>query len=173
MIDCITSLWCWSVKASKHEILKLKKFEKILRNEPVIYALILGNKNEDIITLMIFCEIINYIDVFFKKNAEKFPEHRGGDHVIELNGQDSSFESLYNLSSLELKTLWEYLNDALAKGWIRHSTSPAGAPVLFVPKRNSGLHLCVNYWVLNKITIKNCHALLLISETLDWLVGAR
>ena len=54
MIDCVTSLWCWDVEAPKHEILKPKKFEKILRNEPVVYVLILGNKNENVTALIIF-----------------------------------------------------------------------------------------------------------------------
>ena len=71
----------------------------------MVYALILGNKNEDITTSMISYEIINYTDMFFKKNARKLPEHRKDDHAIELNGQDFPFEPLYNLSSLELKTL--------------------------------------------------------------------
>ena len=115
MIDCTTLSWCWGVKAPKHKILKPKKFEKILRNEPVVYALILSNKNEDIMALMIPHEVINYTDVFFKENAEKLSEHKGDDHVIKLNGQNSSFGPLYNLSSLELKTLQEYLNNALAK----------------------------------------------------------
>ena len=105
IIDCITSLWCWNVEAPKHEILKPKKFKKILRNKSVVYALILSNKNEDIITSMILYEIADYTDVFFKKNAEKLSEHKGDDHAIKLNEQDSSFKPLYNLSSLELKTL--------------------------------------------------------------------
>ena len=173
VINCITSLWCWGVKAPKHEILKPKKFRKILRNEPIIYALILSNKNENITALMIFHKIIDYTDVFFKENAEKLPEHEEGDHVIELNEQDSLFGPLYNLLSSELKTFQEYLDNALMKGWIRHFISPAGASVLFIPKRDSSFHLCVNYWVLNKITIKNHHALLLISEILDWLIEVR
>ena len=105
MIDCTTSSWCWGVKAPKHKILKLKKFEKILRNKPVVYALILSNKNEDITAPMIPCEVANYTDVFSKENAGKLPEHGEGDHVIELNEQDPPFGPLYNLSSLELKTL--------------------------------------------------------------------
>ena len=64
---------------------------------------------------MILCKITDYIDVFFKKNAKKLPEHEEDDHVIELNKQNSSFESLYNLSSLKLKTLQKYFNDALTK----------------------------------------------------------
>ena len=133
----------------------------------------MGNKNEDIIILIIFCEIVNYTDVFFKKNAGKLSEYKEGDHVIKLNEQDSSFESLYNLSSSELKTLQEYFNDTLTKEWIRHSISSAGVSVLFIFKRNSDFHFCVNYWVLNKITIKNCHTLSLISETLNQLVKVR
>ena len=105
MIDCATSLWCWNVEAFKHEIFKFKKFEKILRNEPVIYALILNNKNEDITALIIFYKIIDYTDVFFKENAEKLSEYEKDNHAIELNEQDSSFKSLYNLLSLELKIL--------------------------------------------------------------------
>ena len=75
MINCVTLLWCWDVEAFKHEILKLKKFEKILKNEPIIYALILSNKNEDVVTSVILCEITDYTDVFFKENAEKLSEH--------------------------------------------------------------------------------------------------
>ena len=51
----------------------------------MIHTLILSNKNENIAALIIFCEIINYINVFFKKNAEKLSKHKEDDHVIELN----------------------------------------------------------------------------------------
>ena len=53
--------------------------------------------------------------MFFKKNAEKLSEYKGNDYIIKLNKQDSLFEPLYNLLSSELKTLWKYFNDALAK----------------------------------------------------------
>jgi hypothetical protein len=45
--------------------------------------------------------------------------------------------------------------------------SLAGAPILFVLKKDSGLHLCVDYYSLNKVTIKNHTLLPLISKTLD------
>ena len=51
----------------------------------MIYALILSNKNEDITVLIIFYEITNYTDVFFKKNAEKLSEYEKDDHIIDLN----------------------------------------------------------------------------------------
>jgi hypothetical protein len=60
------------------------------------------------------------------------------------------------------KTLTEYLD----KGFIRVSSLPASAPVLFVQKPSSGLRFCVDYRGLNKITYKDWYLLLLIYETL-------
>ena len=79
---------------------------------------------------------------------------------------------LYPLSGVELRALSEYLEANLDKGWIRRSESPAGAPILFVKKKDGSLRLCVDYRGLNKITIKNRLALPLISETLDRIVEA-
>ena len=51
--------------------------------------------------------------------------------------------------------------------------SPAGAVVIFVPKKDGTLRLCVDYQGLNALTIKNCYPILLISELLDLLHGAK
>ena len=80
---------------------------------------------------------------------------------------------IYNLSEKELKVLREYLRDALAKGWIRESSSPAGALILFAPKKDGELRLCVDYRGLNKITKKNRYPLSLIGEILDRLSKAK
>ena len=81
----------------------------------MVYALILGNKNENIVALIILYEVTVYTDVFFKENTGKFSEHGGDDYIINLNEQDSLFEFLYNLLSSELKIFQEYLDDALMK----------------------------------------------------------
>ncbi len=65
--------------------------------------------------------------------------------------------------------LKEYLDNILIKKWIQHSVSSAEASVLFVLKNEESLHLYINYKDLNKITIKNCHSLLLINEILNCL----
>jgi hypothetical protein len=80
---------------------------------------------------------------------------------------------LYTLSQKELEALREYIDENLKKGFIRRSESPAGAPVLFVPKKDGVLRLCVDYRALNSITIKNRCPLPLISETLDRLRTAK
>jgi hypothetical protein len=65
-----------------------------------------------------------------------------------------------------------YLDDAVATGRIRPSTSPAGSPILFVPKKDGSLRLCVDYRGLNGVTLKNRHPLPLITEILDRVQGA-
>jgi len=101
------------------------------------------------------------------------PPHRPYDHKIQLEpGTTPPFGPLYTLSETELKALDEYIKENLTKGYIQASTSPAGAPILFVKKRDGSLRLCVDYRGLNKITIKNRHPLPLIGESLDRLRSA-
>ena len=76
------------------------------------------------------------------------------------------------MSPAELKALEEYINEALAKGWIRKSKSPTRAPVLFIPRKSGELRLYVDYRGLNAITIKNRYPLPLINEILDRLDGS-
>ena len=80
---------------------------------------------------------------------------------------------IYNLSEKELKTLREYLAEALERGWIRESSSPAGAPILFVPKKGGELRLCVDYRGLNRLTVKNRYPLPLMGELMDRLSKAK
>ena len=77
------------------------------------------------------------------------------------------------MSETELKALWEHLDDALGKGFIRPSNSPAGAPILFVRKKDGSLRLCVDYRGLNSITRKNWYPLPLIGDLLDQLQSAK
>ena len=113
-------------------------------------------------------------DVFEKKNADILPEHRPYDCSIDLqDGAQPSFGPIYNLSQNELSALREYLDENLAKNFIRHSKSPAGAPILFVKKKDGSLRMCVDYCGLNKVTIKNRYPLPLISGLLDQLGQAK
>ena len=115
--------------------------------------------------------LADFADVFDDEEAGRLPDQGGFEHAIETT-ESPPFGPLYNLSEPQLKALRDYIEDALKKGWIRHSVSPAGAPILFVPKKDGGLRLCVDYRGLNKVTIKNRHPLPLIDETLDRLTGA-
>ena len=95
-------------------------------------------------------------------------------HAIELEeDKQPSFGPIYSLGSMELKTLKTYIKTNLANGFIRFSKSSAEAPILFDRKSDGSLYLCVDYWGLNNITIKNQYPLSLIGELLDRLSRAR
>uniref|UniRef100_A0A8H7KFJ6 RNA-directed DNA polymerase n=1 Tax=Bionectria ochroleuca TaxID=29856 RepID=A0A8H7KFJ6_BIOOC len=94
------------------------------------------------------------------------------DHEISIIEEgEPAFHKLYNLTEPQLQTLREYIDDILAKGYIRLSTSSAGYPVMFVPKKNGKLRLVVDYRQLNKITRKDRTPLPLITELRDRLWG--
>jgi RNase H-like domain found in reverse transcriptase/Reverse transcriptase (RNA-dependent DNA polymerase)/Integrase zinc binding domain/Chromo (CHRromatin Organisation MOdifier) domain len=119
-------------------------------------------------------EYQEYSDVFSKAEADKLPEHRPYDHSIPLQNDTSPpFGPIYGLSEVELKALREYLDENLGKGFITASSSPAGAPILFIKKKDGNLRLCVDYRGLNGITVKNRYPLPLISEMLNRVGKAR
>ncbi|CAI7866758.1 unnamed protein product [Closterium sp. NIES-54] len=78
----------------------------------------------------------------------------------------------YRLSPTELADMKKQIEYLLDKGLIRPSTSPYGAPVLFTPKPDRSLRMCIDYRALNKQTIKNKYPIPRIDDLLDQLRGA-
>ena len=74
---------------------------------------------------------------------------------------------------IELHELKVQIQELLGKGFIRPSTSPWGAPVLFAKKKDKTLRLCIDYRQLNRVTIKNRYPLPRIDDLFDQLRGAR
>ena len=79
----------------------------------------------------------------------------------------------YRMAPAELKELKEQLQELLDKSFIRPSTSPWSAPVLFVKKKDGTLRLCIDYRELNKVTIKNKYPLPRINDLFDQLQGTQ
>ena len=132
------------------------------------------NNIEEVTTPTLPSAYADFAPLFQDREPGTLPPNRPFDHAIPLEPDSTiPFGPLYNLSEKELEALREYIDDNLKKGFIRRSESPAGAPVLFVPKKDGKLRLCVDYRALNKVTIKNRCPLPLISETLDRLRSAR
>jgi hypothetical protein len=76
-----------------------------------------------------------YAKVFSPEQASQLPPHRSFDHATDIKeGAQPPWGPIYALSETELAALKEYLNEMLKAGKIRPSKSPAGAPILFVPK---------------------------------------
>ncbi|GJR01191.1 putative reverse transcriptase domain-containing protein [Tanacetum coccineum] len=78
----------------------------------------------------------------------------------------------YRLAPSELKELSEQLKELSDKGFIRPSSSPWGAPVLFVKKKDGSFRMCIDYRELNKLTVKNRYPLPRIDDLFDQLQGS-
>ncbi|GBG76173.1 hypothetical protein CBR_g21922 [Chara braunii] len=95
-------------------------------------------------------------------------------HRIEIeSGSRTPKGAVYRMSPRELEELRKQLDELLEKGWIRPSSSPFGAPVLFVPKKEGELRMCIDYRGLNAITVKNVEPLPWIDDLLDRVQGAK
>jgi hypothetical protein len=77
------------------------------------------------------------------------------------------------MAATELAELKKQLNELEQKGYIKPSSSPWGAPVLFVKKKDGSMRLCVNYRALNEVIIKNKYLLPRIDDLFDQLKRAK
>ncbi|GKC36734.1 hypothetical protein Tco_1049118 [Tanacetum coccineum] len=77
----------------------------------------------------------------------------------------------YRLAPLEMQELSDQLQELADRGFIRPSTSPWGAPVLFVKKKDRSFRMCIDYQELNELTVKNCYPLPRIDDLFDQLQG--
>ncbi|KAF8624157.1 hypothetical protein AX17_007199 [Amanita inopinata Kibby_2008] len=113
-------------------------------------------------------EYHGYGDMFSKAKAQTLALHRPYDLKIELEeGAAPPPTRIYSVSKSKLQALREFINKHLSLGFIRPSSSPHGAPVLFVKKKDGSLRLCVDYHSLNKISRKDRYPLPLISNLLN------
>jgi hypothetical protein len=113
-------------------------------------------------------EYHEFFDVFEERRAQKLPPFRPYDHKIDLeDGSSVPPGRVYNMSTVELQALKDYLDEMLNKGFIRPSQSPFGAPVLFIKKKDGSLRLCVDYRGLNRITKKSGYPIPLINTLVD------
>ncbi|KAJ9542437.1 hypothetical protein OSB04_028943 [Centaurea solstitialis] len=100
------------------------------------------------------------------------PQRQVEFHIDLVPGTGPIAKSPYRLAPSEMQELSNQLQELLDKGFIRPSSSPWGAPVLFVKKKDGSFRMCIDYRELNKITIKNRYPLPRIDGLFDQLQGA-
>ncbi len=109
-------------------------------------------------------------DVMPEELPEDLPPKRRVDHAIEVVPRVAPpAKAPYRMSHEELKELKVQLEELFAKGYIKLSKSPYGAPILFVHKKDGTLKMCVDYRALNKATVKNQYPLPRINDLFDHL----
>ncbi|XP_010239158.1 uncharacterized protein LOC100830759 [Brachypodium distachyon] len=144
---------------------RIRFTSKIKRRRAMVNAL-KGSSLEEV-------PIVNeYMDVF-PEDLPGMPPDRDIEFLIDLvPGTSPISKRPYRMPANELAELKKQLQELQAKGYIRPSSSPWGAPVLFVQKKDKSMRMCVDYHSLNEVTIKNKYPLPMINDLFDQLEGA-
>nr|GEX53626.1 putative reverse transcriptase domain-containing protein [Tanacetum cinerariifolium] len=130
---------------------------KVVENEPTERRL------EDV---PIICEFLNV----FSKDFLGLPPPRQVEFEIELvPGAAPVARAPYRLAPSKMKELAKQLQELSDKGFIRPSSSPWGAPVLFAKKKDGSFRMCIDYRELNELTIKNRYPFPRINDLFDQL----
>ncbi|GJU02501.1 putative reverse transcriptase domain-containing protein [Tanacetum coccineum] len=109
----------------------------------------------------------------FPKDLPGLPPVRQVEFQIDLiPGTTPVARAPYRLAPSEMQELSNQLQELLDRGFIRPSTSPWGAPVLFVKKKDGSFRMCIDYRELNKLTVKNRYPLPRIDDLFDQLQGS-
>jgi hypothetical protein len=113
-----------------------------------------------------------FMNLFGEPLTQELSPHRTFDHQIRIKEENEvPFGLIYHLSEKELEALREYLDCMLAQGKITESNANMGAPIIFIPKPNGKLRLCVNYRGLNIVTKIDAYPIGLMDELRDLVVG--
>jgi len=102
------------------------------------------------------------------------PPQREVDHRINLlPGSTPPSRPAYRTSPADSAELKKQLDSLIEHGFVIPSTSPYGAPVLFVKKKDGSIRMCVDFRALNKITERNMSGLPRMDELFDRILGAK
>ena len=106
-------------------------------------------------------EYSEFIPIITTEASLELPQHSAYDHAIDFkDGSTPTGGPIYPLNETELEGLRKWLKKMTGLGAVRESRSACSSPMLFVPKGHGrGLHLCIDYRAINKITVPNRYRL--------------
>jgi hypothetical protein len=117
--------------------------------------------------------VVNEFPDVFPKELSGMPPDRDIEFVIELKSDTAPiYKTHYRMATPELAELKEHIMELLEKGFIRPSSSPWGAPVIFVLKKDGTQRLSLDYRALNEVTVKSKYLLPRIDDLFNQLCGA-
>ncbi|GJR18688.1 putative reverse transcriptase domain-containing protein [Tanacetum coccineum] len=163
-------------KKSKLSIISCEKTQKYIEKGCQLFlaqVTVKENKDkseekrlEDVPTVRDFPEV-------FPEDLPGLPPTRQVEFQIDLvPGAAPVARAPYRLAPSEMEELSTQLQELSDKGFIRPSSSPWGAPVLFVKKKDGSFRMCIDYRELNKLTVKNRYPLPRIDDLFDQLQGS-
>ena len=164
---------CVVFQGDKHSIFPQMVYESRCHGQLAGWLASLTLEDEVRLDLDLPRVVCKYEDVF-PDELLGLPPQRVIDFGIELHPSTSPISMTpHGMAPVELQELRVQLQELLDKGFIRPSTSPWDAPVLFAKKKDKTIRLCIDYRHLNRVTIKNRYPLPRIDDLFDQLRGAR
>jgi hypothetical protein len=113
-------------------------------------------------------QVVDEFPDMFPDELSGMPPDRDIEFLIEILPRTAPIAKRpYRMRIDELEELKKQIMELQEKGFIRPSSSPWGAPVIFVDKKDDIQRMCVDYWSLNKVTIKNKYPLPRIDDLFD------
>ncbi|VVA35534.1 PREDICTED: retrotransposon, partial [Prunus dulcis] len=111
--------------------------------------------------------VCDFPDIF-PDDLPGLPPEREIEFTLELlPGTNPIYQTPYRMAPAELRELKTQLQELVDLGFIRPSVSPWSALVLFVRKKDGTMRLCIDYWQLNKVKIRNRYPLPRIDDLFD------
>ena len=166
-------IFCGERKILSTSLISVMQANKMLRKACqgyLVYAIESANSEMQLAKVPVVNE---FFDVF-PEDLPGLPPDIEIEFEIELApGTEPISVAPYRMAPAELKELKMQMEELLSKGFVKTSTSPWGAPVLFVKKKDGSLRLCIDYRQLNKVTIRNQYPLPRIDDLFDQLQGAK
>ncbi|GJV37610.1 putative reverse transcriptase domain-containing protein [Tanacetum coccineum] len=142
-----------------------KYHARIICDEKVIHIPINGKT-------LIIRVVREFLEVFLEDLPGLPPVHQVEFQIDLIPGATLVAREPYRLAPLDMQELSNQLQELADRGFIRPSTWPWGAPILFVKKKYGSFRMCIDYRELNKLTVKNRYPLLKIDDLFDQLQGS-
>ena len=170
--DCPSQGWCLVQgirPGGPKKIISVMKAYSHLARGSAGYLASVTVSSSSVVRIQDIPVVREYPDVFLEDLPGMLP-HKEVEFQIDLvPGSGAISKTPYRMAPAELRELSSQLQELLDRGFIRPSVSPWGASILFVKKKDGTLRLCIDYRMLNQITIKNKYPLPRIDDLFDQL----
>ncbi|KAL8099624.1 hypothetical protein AgCh_032042 [Apium graveolens] len=164
-IDCRSKKVYFRAKNGNKLIFKGQKQEqlffitiqaiKLLRKGYETYLAYVVDLEKEVPSIEEIPVVKEFSDVFLEELPGLPPDRQIEFEINLASGTKPISKAPYRMAPTEMKELASQIQEHLDKGVIRPSTSPWGAPIVFVKKKDRSMRLCIDYRELNKMTIKN------------------
>ncbi|KAJ0766182.1 putative nucleotidyltransferase, Ribonuclease H [Helianthus annuus] len=154
------------------KFISVMKVASYSRKQGIAYmvSVVVNTKSKELKDIPVASE---YSDVFPEELPGLPPDREVEFRIHLIPGTTPIAKAPYRLAPTEMLELKKQLDELLSKGFIQPSSSPWGAPVLFVKKKDGSMRMCIDYRELNKVTINNQYPLPRIDDLFYQLQGAR